>query len=238
MNNAKFLLILICGVFLITFSRCDRRYDYPTPKSCFSISGDYVNMEQMNFTNCSNSGYRYVWDFGDGVTSNHVNPIHFYATSGNYTVTLSTYNENEEVDISSQSIFIADKTPTEMIITEITVLNWPPTNHGSPWDSTDQPDIYPTIELNNTIWYKSWAPHENCTIGNSYTFDTSTGLPLYISDLNERFSLNIYDFDADGADELMGGLKFTPFVHYKADVETLNLEAGSYVFRIKVSWVY
>ncbi|WP_296317270.1 T9SS type B sorting domain-containing protein [Winogradskyella sp. UBA3174] len=54
------------------------------------------------------------WDFGDGTTSNEVNPIHNYTSLGNYTVTMTldtpinTYTESKIVTIYES--FIADDT--------------------------------------------------------------------------------------------------------------------------------
>lgn len=47
------------------------------------------------FTNTSTGTTYYSWDFGDGGTSNTVNPSHVYAVSGTYTVCLTaTYNDS------------------------------------------------------------------------------------------------------------------------------------------------
>lgn len=47
----------------------------------------------VTFTNSSTNANSYLWDFGDGMTSSQANPVHTYATAGNYTVTLSATNE-------------------------------------------------------------------------------------------------------------------------------------------------
>ena len=44
------------------------------------------------FTDLTGSATTWTWDFGDGQTSNEQNPIHSYAQSGNYTVTLAVTN--------------------------------------------------------------------------------------------------------------------------------------------------
>ncbi|MDX2444373.1 MAG: PKD domain-containing protein [Bacteroidales bacterium] len=52
------------------------------------------NSLEINFINTSLNSDSYYWDFGDGNTSNETNPIHFYQESGEYNVTLTSYNEN------------------------------------------------------------------------------------------------------------------------------------------------
>ncbi len=44
------------------------------------------------FTNTSSNATSYLWDFGDGMTSTVVSPVHTYAATGTYTVTLSATN--------------------------------------------------------------------------------------------------------------------------------------------------
>ena len=60
------------------------------PTAGFSFA---VNNQTVNFTNTSNGGSTYLWDFGDGGTSTQANPSHTYATGGVYTVTLTTTND-------------------------------------------------------------------------------------------------------------------------------------------------
>lgn len=47
----------------------------------------------VDFENLSQFGDSYEWDFGDGETSTVTNPIHIYNEDGEYTVTLTTFNE-------------------------------------------------------------------------------------------------------------------------------------------------
>lgn len=55
-----------------------------------SISGT-----QVTFTNKSSTkAQTYSWNFGDGNTSTLKNPVHTYAAKGNYTVTLTSYDNN------------------------------------------------------------------------------------------------------------------------------------------------
>lgn len=51
-----------------------------------------TNGDTAFFTNTSTNADTYLWDFGDGNTSTDVNPIHVYASTGNYIVTLVATN--------------------------------------------------------------------------------------------------------------------------------------------------
>ena len=59
----------------------------PTTYFQQTISGSTVS-----FNNLSNNAIDYAWDFGDGNTSTEEDPVHTYATPGQYTVTLYASN--------------------------------------------------------------------------------------------------------------------------------------------------
>lgn len=61
----------------------------PNPNSDFTFTTDDLTYQ---FTNRSQDGTSYVWDFGDGNTSVEVNPTHTYRSEGSYTVSLQTSN--------------------------------------------------------------------------------------------------------------------------------------------------
>ena len=63
----------------------------PTPIADFTFT---QNGTQVNFTNQSIAGETYAWDFGDSETSTDENPIHNYASSGTFIVTLVTSNND------------------------------------------------------------------------------------------------------------------------------------------------
>jgi PKD repeat protein len=52
-----------------------------------------VNGLTVNFTSTTNTGTSYVWEFGNGATSDEQNPVYTYPTGGNYTVLLTIYND-------------------------------------------------------------------------------------------------------------------------------------------------
>lgn len=56
---------------------------------------------QVQFENTSENASDYLWDFGDGATSEEEFPIHTYGAAGNYTVNLTTSNDFGSDDLSS-----------------------------------------------------------------------------------------------------------------------------------------
>ena len=62
----------------------------------------------MQFTDQSSGAVTsYLWDFGDGSNSGEQNPLHTYATSGDYTVTLTVSSIDGQSDSQMQQITIA-----------------------------------------------------------------------------------------------------------------------------------
>ena len=53
----------------------------------------------------------WFWDFGDGRTSTSQNPVHTYVTGGNFTVSLSTANNQGIVKIKEQPAYISVNPP-------------------------------------------------------------------------------------------------------------------------------
>ncbi len=68
------------------------------------FTSDIVAENEVQFINTSENAGQYFWDFGDGSTSEENNPLHQYAQSGDYNVTLTATNCGQTSTIST-SIF-------------------------------------------------------------------------------------------------------------------------------------
>ncbi|MES2619802.1 MAG: PKD domain-containing protein [Bacteroidota bacterium] len=63
------------------------------PVACFQLSNDTVPAGiEVTLTNCSALATSYAWNFGDGQTSTDQSPLHSYANTGTYTVSLIATN--------------------------------------------------------------------------------------------------------------------------------------------------
>ncbi len=62
------------------------------PIAAFRVAGNCINRMRKEFTDESIGADSWNWNFGDGATSTEQNPVHVYATSGTYTVTLTVVN--------------------------------------------------------------------------------------------------------------------------------------------------
>lgn len=69
---------------------------YPKPTARFEIFPDkaVIPEDEVRFQNYSAASIRYLWNFGDGSTSEQFEPDHRYEKYGNYNVSLKVYSEN------------------------------------------------------------------------------------------------------------------------------------------------
>ncbi len=81
----------------------------PGPKPVAGFTTAFNGLE-VTFTNTSQDATSYAWDFGDGGSATDANPVHTYAVSGIYTVSLTATNANgtstasQELTITSGSM--------------------------------------------------------------------------------------------------------------------------------------
>lgn len=71
------------------------------------------------FDNQSAGGEQFTWNFGDGTTSNDVNPSHLYQSTGTYTISLVAYDSAtcNKIDSTSQTITVYGKPTADFTAT-------------------------------------------------------------------------------------------------------------------------
>lgn len=69
---------------------------FPKPSARFEVYPDKVTIpgDEVRFLNYSSGALKYLWDFGDGKTSDLFEPLHRYEKYGNYNISLKVYSEN------------------------------------------------------------------------------------------------------------------------------------------------
>lgn len=97
MNTSKYLILLSSILILSSCAKPLARFTY--------TSSDNEAPSKVKFENTSEKSESYFWDFGDGTTSEEVNPEHKYFLSGNYTITLKAKKGNKE-HMTTQNIAI------------------------------------------------------------------------------------------------------------------------------------
>ncbi len=96
----------------IDTSTCNKIHDttftirvFPVPTAGFAFSPNPGETNKpINFTNTSTGAVSYLWDFGDGETSEQANPSHLFNDSKVFNVCLSVFNEAGCSDTICQSV--------------------------------------------------------------------------------------------------------------------------------------
>jgi len=84
---------------------------YQEPIADFSMDKSAADVDEIiTFTNNSEYAANYAWSFGDGNTSNEINPTHSYTSGGSYTVQLTATGDGGSNSIS-KTIAIAYPEP-------------------------------------------------------------------------------------------------------------------------------
>lgn len=171
------------------------------PLASFTV--DVQNGNEATFTNTSQFGDTFAWNFGDGEGSTEQNPVHTYMTEGEFTVTLWVYNQcdssffslNVNAILPPQANFSADTTvgcsPMEvqfMDQSSESATSWSWTfEGGEPATSSDQnplvvynlPGTYTvTLEVSNPIG-------NNTTVKVDYILVNTIPTPSFTSNLND-----------------------------------------------------
>ena len=82
--------------------------DETPPTADFSYASEIGNYATINFTNLSTSSTDYLWQFGDGTSSEEKDPIHTYTQDDTYTVKLVASDKNGLSDTTSMNIEIVE----------------------------------------------------------------------------------------------------------------------------------
>lgn len=98
--KARFAALGIAAVLLLAIASCkDEEPVAPDAVVSFDYDAttDVIGQAPLNvqFTNRSENAQSYLWDFGDGTTSEEAEPLHVYETGGIYTVVLTVTNEDD-----------------------------------------------------------------------------------------------------------------------------------------------
>lgn len=89
-----------------------------TVNVCAPLSGGFsygVNGNTVTFTSLANNATGVVWTFGDGGQSSATNPVHSYAVSGPYTVTMKAYNICGDTVTASQVVITCSNPTAEWV---------------------------------------------------------------------------------------------------------------------------
>ncbi len=115
------LLVLMLTISLFTISCGDDEPAPVTGEALFSYVADGLTVTFTNTSTVSGT-VTYAWDFGDGETSTEKDPVHTYASKGDYTVKLSVKDANGKKHDVETTITVDRKAAVSL--TDNTVADW------------------------------------------------------------------------------------------------------------------
>jgi PKD repeat protein len=106
--------LYLLGVCLILFLSCSQDATLIIDENpdegvaliaCFEVNSLTLNVgEMLEISNCSEGATSYLYDFGNGETSELENPAISFETGGSYTVTLTVTNEDQETRTKTKTV--------------------------------------------------------------------------------------------------------------------------------------
>ena len=100
------------------------------------ITGKYASGNIFEFVNTSLNADHYIWDFGDGSSSDETNPTHIYAQKGSFDVKLHAFNSRACNAVESLS------QRTVAIEVDAIIRNY---NVFTPNNDTENPDFFVNV---------------------------------------------------------------------------------------------
>ncbi|WP_421893196.1 PKD domain-containing protein [Marinoscillum sp.] len=112
-NNLRFLSAALAMALVII--SCSEDEPIAPPTASFSFEVDAANPLSVTFTNTTEEGETFAWDFGDDAgTSAEESPTYTYAAGGTYTVTLTATNDGGS-DVSTKEVTVKEAEPENQI---------------------------------------------------------------------------------------------------------------------------
>jgi len=192
------------GIFNVSLKLIDNLNDISTtyytievinslPKIDFTITPDNGNtLTLFEFTDMSTDSdgdiEEWLWNFGDGNTSNEINPTHYFSLPGYYNITLVLTDDQNGINETTISIYVENSPPNPNINIEEGLLigynEWKiPINRYIRIDAGESTDN------DNTILTYQWE----------YDSITYTGRYLDLSFTEENHNLELTVTDPKGA---------------------------------------
>ncbi len=208
------------------------------PKPIPNFKFDFIGLSKqyapslVQFLNKSSNATEYIWDFGDGNTSNDTYlTSHTYEKGGIYTVKLTAIGAGGRETISKK-IEVFDK-PTKIQINSIKVTKLLNSN----WDNFDGPDVYWILKnkfTNKTIIGKVVYDVTNRDM--PLIFDKEN-LPYMITNVEKQlYLLDFWDKDTMTADDHIGGFSFMPLTYMITYPTTIKLSNNKIKVELSVTW--
>lgn len=161
MKRTQFFGMCLMALML-GFVSCENVLDLPEagsiedltpPMANFSFVGgeDIDDFLQFQFGNLSEGALNFVWDFGDGGTSNEFEPSHTFPGEGTYTVSLEVSDALNQVATISQDVVVVMPDPPAGLIPDILEAGFDNGDSGDAPTDIDSRDPWRASSLGGVI---------------------------------------------------------------------------------------
>jgi len=156
----------------------------------WTVSGS--NPLNVSFTDQSVGASGWIWTFGDGSTTGMQNPSHIYASSGIYTVTLTTISIGG-YNTTSQSVTVGPGIPRIAPVANFT---------ASPLNGTVPLTVkFTDLSVNATAW--NWTFGDNWSYGNTSTSTSTLQNPTHTYIKAGLYNVTLNVTNSAGSNETM-----------------------------------
>ena len=192
----------------------------------------------VSISNNSQNATNYTWSFpgGSPSSSSATNPTVTYQNSGNYTITLTAQNNNNQTDTYSVNIFVTNSGPTSVSLKKVTISNIPYFWDWDFWEDGTGPD------LKYILWHYTGGQWESLLFGGIINANDEYGTYYWtcnipaceLYDWNSTYAISVYD-DDNGT-----GIKITDSQYFilnnNLNQEYLNLSSGGMSIIVQLNW--
>ena len=204
------------------------------PLTTFSYTRDSLT---LTFTNLSQNGITYSWDFGDGNTSTETSPVHTYDNDGEYEVTLTATNQcgssnfSQTVEVFNLPLAGLTQGDTEGCATfNVQFVNGSSANTTSLQWLFEGGDPATSDQTNPIVEYTERGVYDVTLIAtNNVGADT-----LYLSDHIEILDVPIAEYEVNVANQTVNFLNNSEYADeylwYFGDGDTSVLESPTHLY--------
>jgi PKD repeat protein len=190
---------------VFTTTSVQAQFGFQKGEACLPVGVQFKDSTRLS---CNNSITKWDWNFGDGFTSNNQNPLHNYATVGNFTVKLTVTTSLGDVASSSRPIQIANTGPTVDLPEDVVVC----TNGSIGLDAGVSGATY------------SWTPATGFS-------DPSVKNPLLTPRFRGYYKVDVTKCQVTASDSIFVELDTLPAPKIKQNGNTLTVPEGAATYQ-------
>lgn len=244
--NRRTFHFAIAALTLFVWAGCKKTEepvinDPPDPVAGFTyIGGNKPAPHKVVFNNTSANANSFFWDFGDNQYSTTGNPTHVYQDGGSYIIMLiARYGHLGDTAVDTVIVY---NRPTTVVMSALTLKEFPADNNGIGWDPDGAPDIFFTISNNTgSLFYTSEIKHNIPNEQLPLTF--SNGMPFTFESLQSNYYIRFFDDDDTQGYDVIGTYTFPFSIWIPSDGSdyppelTFDENSSGIKFAMTVQWV-